>query len=425
MDIKQELSELQEMMKIKGVNFKPISDSDFRKFKINPSEIKKVSTIEELRNGTPNMIVTESVANTTFIQNNFKKQNLIKKKKYVMSLGVYSQLHYEINRDVRILKPTKPLFKNIYKPYLGQNLNGKTLLVWRTGGIGDLLFINPNLRFLKEKYPDCTIKFACGPQYQSMVETWDFVDKVLDLPFNIQQVIMADYHAMFEGVIERCEAAEKENAYRLFTKWLNINLPDELLIPKQEPREDKVKECYEILDREWGLKGNDFILLQLRASSPIRTPRPEFSQNLINLLTDRGHNVVITDGPHKYQAIEDLVMNFVKDKNKVFNFANFSKTLDYTIALTSLAKVVVSTDSALIHVAQSLGIPAFGIYGPFLGRIRLETYKNVDWIDAPKNCCPCFLHGHMPCKHSKDNYPTCFDTIDLRDVVNRVEKLMI
>jgi len=58
-------------------------------------------------------------------------------------------------------------------------------LVFRTGGIGDLLFIQPNLIYLKEKYPTCTINFACGPQYQSMVETWDCVDNVVDLPFSL------------------------------------------------------------------------------------------------------------------------------------------------------------------------------------------------------------------------------------------------
>ena len=40
-----------------------------------------------------------------------------------------------------------------YKKYNGEDLNDKTLLVWRHGGIGDLMFMMPPLRLLKIKYP--------------------------------------------------------------------------------------------------------------------------------------------------------------------------------------------------------------------------------------------------------------------------------
>ena len=56
--------------------------------------------------------------------------------------------------------------------------------------------------------------------------------------------------------------------------------------------------------------------------------------------------------------------------------------------------MVVSTDSASLHIAASLDIPLFGIYGPFLGELRLTTYKNADWINAQKKCAPCFLHQY-------------------------------
>ena len=112
---------------------------------------------------------------------------------------------------IEILKPARMQFKNIYRPYNGQDLTNKTILVTRQGGIGDLLFIQPNLIYLKEKYPSCTIKFACGPQYQSMIEEWDCIDEILDLPFPVDEMFTfnSDYQLVFEGVIERCKEASE------------------------------------------------------------------------------------------------------------------------------------------------------------------------------------------------------------------------
>lgn len=382
--------------------------------------LKIVQTLEELRGDPPNIVIGECVHGVTFEQNRFKEQVLKKRVNYVMALGVYQQLHYIYNK--RILKPSCLKFKNLYKPYIGQDLNDKSLLVTRTGGVGDLLFIQPNLLYIKEKYPGSYIKFSCGPQYQSMIETWDCVDEILDLPFPATQLINTDYHAIFEGVIERCKESTVTNAYNLFSKWLGIDLSDEKLIPKQEPKQEKIDECKEIL-KKWNLEGEPFFIVQIRASSPIRTPKPSFWIDLIDKLTDRDFNILITDSPHQSENVENF-MSRLDNKGKVFNFCKYSKSIDYTIAITSLSKLSISTDSALIHIAQSVGTPAFGIYGPFPAFVRLKTYKNVDWVEGKLDCSPCFLHGQKPCPKSTTGYSPCYDTIDLYETVEKIGRLI-
>jgi len=310
-------------------------------------------------------------------------------------------------------------FINSYRPYIGQPLDGKSILVFRTGGIGDLLFIQPNLKYLKSKY-NCTIKFACGPQYQSMVETWDCVDEVIDLPFEAKYLYEADYHVLFEGVIERCREAETANAYNLFSKWLGLNLPDQLLIPKQEPKEEMIDECMKILE-EWNLSNESFILMQLRASSPIRTPRPAFWLEVVNQLTEKGHNIVLTDNPRQTENI-DTFIKAVNHPEKVFNFCQHSKSLDYSIAVTKFAKMTLTTDSAFTHIAASLNIPCFGVYGPFPGYIRLKTYPKAAWVDAKKECAPCYIHSMDPCpKASSDGFSPCYDNIDIPAMIDKIE----
>lgn len=408
--------------------YRNVSPTSFRVMGLDKDNVKHVEEIKKLRESPPNIIIAECVKSVKFVQNWFKEQELKKKTKYVMGLGVFQQLQYANQTKRRLLKATNIKFKNVYRPYIGQDAEDKTILVFRTGGIGDLLFIQPNLRYLKEIYPTCKIQFACGPQYQPMVENWDCIDEVCDLPFTMSRLQKAHYHMLFEGVIERCKQAQIDNAYNLFSNWLGLNLPDKLLIPKQTPKDDLVEKCETII-KEWGLEKGSYIVMQLRASSPIRTPRHEFWVKIIDELNERGYPVLLTDNPRQADNVDDFI-KMLNNKEMTFNFCEHSESIDYTIALTSLSRATFSTDSALAHIAASLDIPCFGVYGPFPGHIRLKTYPKASWVDAERHCSPCFIHGHKPCPHaSADGYSPCYDELiqtdeKLKIVIDKFEELV-
>ena len=406
-------------------DIKDITPTTLRKFGLKSKDVNRVESLEELRKAPPNIIIAQSRRNFDFVQNYFKEQSLKKKGKYVMGLGVFQQL--QLSGGNKILHPAPMRFKNMYKPYIGQDAEDKTILVFRTGGIGDLLFIQPNLTYLKQKYPTCYIKFACGPQYQPMIENWDCVDEVLDLPFSFRHLQESDYHMLFEGVIERCKEAEKKNAYNLFSTWLGLDLPDYLLLPTQEPKEELVDECFEIL-KEWNLENDSFVLMQLRASSPIRTPRHEFWVKIIDELNRRGHNVILTDNPRQSDNVDDFI-KLLEKPEMTFNFCKHSESIAYTIALTTFCKATFATDSALGHIAASLNRKCFGIYGPFHGFIRLKTYPKAAWVDAQRHCAPCFVHSQSPCSHAKNSYSPCYDELietdeKLKDIIDKFEELL-
>jgi ADP-heptose:LPS heptosyltransferase len=253
-----------------------------------------------------------------------------------------------------------------------------------------------------------------------MVENWDCVDEVIDLPFPVNTLIKADYHMLFEGVIERCKQAERDNAYNLFSKWLGLDLPDDKLIGEQEPKKELIGKCEEVLF-PWCMNvGADFIVMQLRASSPVRTPRHEFWIKIINDLNKRGINVVITDNPRQADNINKFI-NMLDDPMKNFNFCKHSESIDYSIALTSLSNGTIATDSAISHIAASMDIRCFGIFGPFPGEIRLKTYPKAFWVDAKRHCAPCFLHSPRPCPQAgSDGYSPCYD-----ELIDTDEKLDI
>lgn len=401
---------------------KPISNMQLYELGINNKNFGMVEKTEELRGNPPNIVIAQCVKDIKFTQNNFREQTLRKKMNYVMSVGVYKALHYDIGSRTRVLKPGRIKFKNVYKPYIGQDLTNKKLLISRTGGIGDLLFIQPSASYLKEKYPTCKITLACGPQYHAMVENWDCFDEVLSLPFTYSKLINSNYHAIFEGVIERCIEAHTTNSYKLFSRWLDLDIPDEKLVPIQKPKEEKVNEVKEVL-REWDILDSKFIIVQMRASSLNRTPRPTIWKKIIDHMTQQGYKVIITDSPGHVGEIDNFIEN-LNQKHMVFNFAKVSKTLDFTIALASMAILAIGPDSSLLHIAASLGTKCMGIYGAFTGNIRLSLYKNTNWIDCKLSCSPCFRHGPHPCQFSVNGFSKCYDQINYNEFFEKIKRLL-
>ena len=388
---------------------------------LDKSILEVSNTLEEHRTRTPAMVVATCKKSVDVsLQGNVGITRLEKKKVYVMSLGVFLQLYYDPEYGIHVLKPAKFKFKKAYRPYIGQDLSGKTLLVWRTGGVGDLLFIQPSLRYLKEKFPTSRILFACNAVYHPMVETWPCVDKILDLPFQHKFLVESDYHAIFEGVIERCKDSQRVNSYVLFSTWLGLDLPTSMLVPKQEAKQSVVSECKSILGK-FDLEDKSFIACQLRASSPVRTPSLEVWKRLINELTERGHKIVIFDAPRMDEVITSFISS-LKHKDRVVNFCSYSTSLDYSIALISLSKLVLAPDSAGMHIAESLGVKSFGIYGPFPARVRLSTYNNASWFECKAPCSPCFLHGSNPCPKATRVHSPCFESLDEKFVSDRIEE---
>jgi len=407
-----------------------------KKFGLQSNSIETVESIDDLRSSIPNIVIAECKHSFKFQINKGIIQELRKKEKYVMSLSIYAQLEYDDfirkNGSPRLnLKPAKVQFKKIYRPYMGQNLSNKTLLVTRTGGIGDLLFIQPNLIYLKEKYPTCKIIFATSIQYHSMIKNWDCVDKVVTLPFSDKLLYQSNYHLIFEGVIERTKQAHYTNAYELFSKWMGLDLPKSVLRPQQNASSEIVNKISKLLTNEFNIdiKKNKLCVVQLKASSPIRTPHPkQLWHNILKFIKSRDYKIIIVDNPLLHDQIDNVIDTYFSDiKDDIINFVKYSEDISHAIALAKIADMVIGPDSSMVHIAESVGTKNFGIYGPFPGEIRLSTYLYNDWVDCKSDCAPCFTHGHKPCIYGGMNggCSPCYNNLNMSEFIDKFKKLEI
>jgi ADP-heptose:LPS heptosyltransferase len=95
----------------------------------------------------------------------------------------------------------------------------------------------------------------------------------------------------------------------------------------------------------------------------------------------------------------------------VLNLAG-STTLTETVAVLAGCRAILSNDSSLAHIAESLGKSAFMLFGPTTEAFGFAPHlPQSRAFSASLGCRPCSKHGKTPCRY-KDH--ACFRTIDTR-----------
>jgi len=293
-----------------------------------------------------------------------------------------------------VARKSSRLLKNEYRIYSGNDLTGKTLLVWRTGGIGDLFFLRPILVYLKRKYPTSTIILGTRHAYHDMVKLWtDAIDELSAMPLEMESTMdLADYHLSFEGLIEKCKDAETMDVHDLFAMHAGLDPNDIEWCVKMPLPPAKCNST----------PRGDYVVVQYRASATVRTPYMGSIVAAINAVTSSGYKAVICDRKEYARDIDDIV-SCCESPEMVENFAYTNTGLVDAIQLISKAKLVIAPDSSQMHIAAMQGVPSIGIYGPFPGALRCSRYPLAKWIEPPiSEVCEhggkcCFLHQYGNC----------------------------
>ena len=317
-------------------------------------------------------------------------------------------------------------FKEAYRPYNGEDLNGKTLLTLRSGGIGDLLFMTPAFKHIKEKYKDCKIMAAAGFSYKDVLFNNPHIDELYSMPFSTRILDMADYHLMFEGLIENNVLAQSINAYDLFTEAFKIK-SSELTREEKQPiivlKDEETDGAQDFLIKHLGTK-KLLVGMQIETSTERRTFPHEKTIRLMKVLFEEDFNIVVFGGMRQRPLAESFSMElkkFHEDKRVVF-LPLTNLTLRHNIAIASLVDIHINPDSAFVHIAAAFNIPQIGIYGPFPSKVRMFHFSNAIGLNAEVACAPCFKHGYWACEKG---FPSpCFSVIDVDAILEAMDFLL-
>lgn len=319
---------------------------------------------------------------------------MVKGEKYLIPLGWIDE---KINR--RFITIVSDTVDDIWKPFdMSKDLNNKKLLVVRTAGIGDMVFLSPIFNYIKTKYPTAQIGMACAHNYNPILRLIPNIDKILPMPVPVDSLDKYDYHLSFMYSIESETGTENdENCYDLLFKAIAID-------PSSVSKEYKKPHLKSISPAK--IPYNNLVGIQPFAGVAIRDMPKTLVVDLVKELNKRGKTVFIIADPNEHKLID--LANLLSGLNVVFPNA-FENTKDiYEVCkIIKNCEWIITPDSSFAHIGPGLGVKTISIYGPFSAASRTLHYNNSWSIDTQPSC-RCRAHTLGQCPRGK--YPSpCMD----------------
>jgi len=311
--------------------------------------------------------------------------------------------------------------------------NGKRILFVRIGGFGDLtLGVTPTAREIKRRWPTCFIGVATMKHYQQVLLNLPFIDAILSDPVPKVDMLSYDAWIILENAVERNPRAKKLHMTDLVAEIAGLKgtVRDMSLLGKGEPALADKKPAYVVSQNEsiWVMEayprevGKRRICIQVGTSAHCRTYPTAKMGEVAAMLTKKGWEVFLMGqkGEVKIQETETLR-----------NLAAAGLTFRQSCAVINNADVFLGADSALLHIAGALDIPAVGLYGPFPGELRTKYCPKTVVMSGSARCAPCFHHA-VPTRRNyfPDNCPSrarglceVLESIKPEAIVERLEKI--
>lgn len=289
----------------------------------------------------------------------------------------------------------------------GADYNGKTILMLRPGGYGDLLMLTPLIREIKKRWPECALVVSTSARCAEALLTNPHVDRIAPYPLPLSELESYDAAITFEDALEAGEAGRTLHAVQVFARVAGVPCPD----PRMELHltEDELETARAKYPRTGPRVG-----IQLFSSSPVRTYTR--MGEVIYGLQDRGYEVFCFAAPG-----QPVVRT---NRPGVVNL--HGTTFRESCAALATCDAAVCPDSAMTHVAQILGVPLVALYASFPWQLRLVDQSRTVALNGKADCAPCCHHSRggdvLPahCPGMKVHRCTALDSIEPDRVVRKV-----
>ncbi|MCJ7497106.1 MAG: lipopolysaccharide heptosyltransferase II [candidate division Zixibacteria bacterium] len=339
-------------------------------------------------------------------------------------------------------------------------MNPEKILIIQTAFLGDVILTTPLIKAVRKKYTRSKIYFLLIPQTKVLLQNSPYLNEIIvydkkdkekgvfgflelikkikgmafDLAFVPHRSLRSALLVYLAGIPQRAGFDRSSGSF-LFTKKIkyyqnhtetrrNLSLvfekelfPEKDFLPELFPSKEDFK-YIESLFENWGIQKDDKIV-GIAPGSVWETKRwlPErFGQVAESLIEKLGAKVIFLGGKED----EPLCMEISRAmKSKPFIAAGKLTPLQ-SAALISRGKVVLSNDTAPMHIAVAMRIPVVAIFGSTVPEFGFAPTGEKDMvIQKEVYCQPCGIHGRRKCpeKHFR-----CMKEITSEEVFDVVAK---
>jgi len=332
------------------------------------------------------------------------------------------------------------------------------ILIIQTAYLGDLILTTPLIKQVKSAYPNSKISILVIPQTSGILSKHKLLDEIIvydkrvfgniitQSPYlfnkihNKFDIVISPHLSFRSSIIAYISGAEKRVGFSnsavpyLFThiseyKGSHIverysNLIKALGFDIPPPKTELYVDNYYILRAKGLLRLKNSTNKPLVGVFPIsewKTKTPPISLIIESLKKAMKKKLFIPIFLGKES--NNIISEFIKNENEIDGIDLMGKTDLKTLkGITSLLDVVISGDSAGVHIASSFSKPVVVIYGATRPQQGYFPWM-VDYIpimaDVP--CSPCSPHGSNRCQLRHFN---CMKNIKSSDLANAITQIL-
>jgi ADP-heptose:LPS heptosyltransferase len=324
------------------------------------------------------------------------------------------------------------------------------VLVIRFSSIGDVVLTTPVLRALREQLPNAEIHYLTKRSFTSLLENNPNIDKLHSIDRSTQEVISQLKAEKFDRVIDlhnnlrtlklKLRLGVKANSFPKLNleKWLlvrfknrkmpNVHVVDryfEAVKPLGISNPQKNCELFISVDQqvntelEFGLKPKSYVCIAIGAQ--FATKRMPLNK-LEEIIRGIDASVVLSGGPMDKELANQLIAAFPE---KQIHSAVGGFSLLQSADLVSQAKVLLTNDTGLMHIASCFNVQIVSVWGNTVPELGMYPYypKNKDLysIHEVKDlaCRPCSKIGFQQCPKGHFN---CMQMQNSAEISTDVQK---
>ncbi len=335
---------------------------------------------------------------------------------------------------------------------------GKKILVIRFSSLGDLILLLPLLDTLKEGFPDSSIDLVTKEKYREIfignrnlnsiytLEKGSILSLIrlrkiiasnkYDIIIDAHNVIRSNiiYYSVKAGYKVRIKKDQlkkymlikhKKNLYGEIKTQTGryLELAERLGIKTSGTVSDyelpeKSREKARSLMNSAGLKEGRIVAVAPGARWEAKRWPVENFCALAFEISSAGFDLLIVGGPEE----ENLGRRVEKASTGAKLNAVGDMSVPETAAVLESSSLLVTNDSALLHLSESVGTPVIALFGPTVREFgyypRLEESVSLE-VDL--ECRPCSRNGARPCPLGTRE---CLRSIDAESVMQRVKSFM-
>jgi lipopolysaccharide heptosyltransferase II len=331
----------------------------------------------------------------------------------------------------------------------------RKILVIRFSAIGDVVLTTPLLRMLKSRYPESEIDFLVKSRYAELIESHPSISRVWEFDphakpgglirdlRNQRYDAVADLQSNFRSgwFVSRIPAGRK---VRFFPERLKRFLLVRFHLDRYTPDESVPLRYLRALE-PWGVKDDgkgaelcpspeaesslNKKLKGMVSSAPILLLAPGAGRATKRWLPDRfgevgrhfserNHQVILIGGDQD-RAVCHEVGHCIPDLKADLSG---SLSLQESIALIQKARMLVTNDTGVMHIATAVQTPVVALFGPTTRQLGFYPFRAPSAvIEKALDCRPCSYHGSARCPKGHFH---CMRRIQSDEVIAAAEQLM-